>query len=141
MVLEYTLHDIPVIAKKLYALTERYTVIMFTGSLGAGKTTLIREICACAGVHEPVTSPTFTYLNIYAGQETKIYHFDLYRLQTLDSFYEAGFNEYFDASNSLVFVEWPEIILPVIHGDHVLRIDIDHKNGARVLHTSPSINL
>jgi tRNA threonylcarbamoyladenosine biosynthesis protein TsaE len=83
------------------------TVCLY-GDLGAGKTTLIKGIVeelTKTSAHE-VNSPTFTYLNIYEGEET-IYHFDCYRLENAKDFLERGLEEYLDG---LCLIEWPERI-------------------------------
>ncbi len=92
-----------------------YQVFTFNGPLGAGKTTLIRAILKKSGVQEHITSPTFTYLNVYENKQGQIfYHFDLYRLSKLDEFLVAGFQDYLYAPNSWTFIEWPAIIEPLL---------------------------
>jgi len=111
----YSLSDIPLVAKKLKELVKDCQVITFTGPLGAGKTTLIKELLKQWGIKEMVTSPTFTYLNLYeneAGQT--FYHFDLYRIGSLAGFQEAGFDEYLYEPESYTLIEWPEHILPLL---------------------------
>lgn len=80
------------------------------GSMGAGKTTLIKSICAELGSIETVTSPTFTLVNEYTdGSGEKIYHFDFYRINKIEEIFDFGFEEYID-SGSYCFMEWPELI-------------------------------
>jgi tRNA threonylcarbamoyladenosine biosynthesis protein TsaE len=103
------------LAHELYALRDRVKVYTFTGPLGAGKTTLIRELVHCWGITQPITSPTFTYVNVYeTPQEELLYHFDLYRIHSLDEFVNAGFDEFLYVENSWAFIEWPEIIRPLL---------------------------
>lgn len=86
-------------------------IFTFTGSLGAGKTTLVQLMLKQLGVTEAIQSPTYTYVCMYtAADGRKIYHFDLYRLRSLDQFMQAGFEEYLNDENGLCFIEWPEII-------------------------------
>lgn len=102
---------------QLYADTlKKQQVITFTGGLGAGKTTFIRHLLTHWGVQEScITSPTFTYVNIYKNSENvTFYHFDLYRLSTVQEFAMAGFNEYLYAPHSIALIEWPEPILPIL---------------------------
>lgn len=89
------------------------SVIFFYGGLGAGKTTFIKGLVAgVLGTSEvEVTSPTFTYLNIYRGAAT-VYHFDLYRLRDADEFLGMGFDEMFDAGG-ICCVEWAEKIASI----------------------------
>jgi tRNA threonylcarbamoyladenosine biosynthesis protein TsaE len=115
--LSYQLPDIDLAAAKiLHALTP-CRVFVLTGSLGAGKTTLSSALLRLMGVAEPVISPTFTYVNHYQdGAGHSVYHFDLYRIKTLQEFENLGFFEYFEQPNSLVLIEWPEVLLPVLGG-------------------------
>lgn len=111
----YTRSDIPLIVKKLKKLLRDCRIITFTGPLGAGKTTLIKELLRQWGVTDMVTSPTFTYLNRYKNEAGEtFYHFDLYRLKNLAEFQEAGFDEYLYEQGGHVLIEWPEIILPLL---------------------------
>ena len=85
-------------------------MVAFFGEMGAGKTTLIREICEQLGVSDTVTSPTFALVNHYmSGDGSDIYHFDFYRIEKLEEAYDLGYDEYFD-SGALCLVEWPEKI-------------------------------
>lgn len=113
--LEYSLDEVPHIAKKLKELLHNCSVLTLTGPLGAGKTTLVKELLKEYGVQDRVTSPTFTYVNLYENSdEERFYHFDLYRIKTLQDFIEAGFPEYLYQRGSLAIIEWPEVILPLL---------------------------
>ena len=84
------------------------TVIVFSGALGAGKTTFIQAICRNLGITVEVNSPTFSLVNEYftpAGDS--IFHFDLYRIDSPEELFDMGYEEYF-YSGSLCLVEWPE---------------------------------
>lgn len=90
------------------------TIVAFRGEMGAGKTTLIREIAARLGSDDVVTSPTFAIINQYAAAEGRtLYHFDFYRIDRLEEAYDFGYEEYFD-SGDLCLVEWPEKIEPLL---------------------------
>ncbi len=116
MKIVYCSKDIPFIVKKHFLpLLHRYTIFTFEGSLGTGKTTLIKELLLQAGVEDVVTSPTFNYVNSYRGRSGKVFnHFDLYRLDELNDFLETGFDEYLYKSDEINLIEWPAIIVPLL---------------------------
>lgn len=97
-------------------------IYLFYGDMGAGKTTLIKSLTEILGVDEPVTSPTFSIVNEYEGDGTKIYHFDFYRLKNQAEALDLGYEEYFYSGN-YCFIEWPEKI-PDLLPDHYVRVDI-----------------
>lgn len=122
----YTLDEVEYAARELFNLMDDCAVFTFTGSLGAGKTTLIQALLSQCGVEENIQSPTFTYVSEYANTEGQsFYHFDLYRLKDAHDFKSAGFGEYLYAPNSWAFIEWPEIIMPLLK-KRVCHIAIDH---------------
>lgn len=88
-------------------------VFLFYGDMGAGKTTLIKSLCAGLGVADEVTSPTFSIVNEYAGSSGPVYHFDFYRLKDQNEALDMGYEEYF-FSESYCFIEWPERIAGLI---------------------------
>ncbi len=111
----YNLNDLPKIVAELKTLMETHRIFAFTGSLGAGKTTLIRSLLQACGVTGVISSPTFTYVNIYSNNvNQKFYHFDLYRIVHPQEFIDAGFDEYLNDPQAYVFIEWPEIIKPLL---------------------------
>ena len=111
----FTKNDLPKVAAQLFELGDKVAVYTFTGPLGAGKTALISSMLTQAGVIEPIVSPTFTTINIYKNaQGQHFYHFDLYRMQTLEEFLAAGFQEYLYAPNSWALIEWPAVIAPLL---------------------------
>lgn len=126
----YSIDDIAHIALILKGLLKDCSVITFTGPLGAGKTTLIKQLLQSCGIKDQITSPTFTYVNEYENKTgQRFYHFDLYRLKNAEEFQAAGFDEYLYQPRSWALIEWPEIITPLFT-KKVGRISIDY-------HTSP----
>ena len=113
--LRYSYDDLESVVELLYGLMKTYPVFTFSGSLGAGKTTLIKRLLARCGVRAVVVSPTFVYVALYQnGQGETFYHFDLYRLSSLASFIESGFDEYLYVPQSWALIEWPEICEPLL---------------------------
>ena len=101
------------------------TVYTFTGEMGAGKTTFINALCRALGVEDdPTGSPTFAIVNEYRSDTTAelIYHFDLYRLESVEEALEIGVEDYFD-SGALCLLEWPERIEALLPDDTVI-VDI-----------------
>ncbi len=93
----------------------QFRIFTLQGPLGAGKTTLIRTLLGYRGVTTPITSPTFSYVNTYEDQEGIVwYHFDLYRIQSVDQFINAGFIEYLADETSYCLIEWPQVIESIL---------------------------
>jgi tRNA threonylcarbamoyladenosine biosynthesis protein TsaE len=99
-------------------------VVLVSGDLGAGKTTLIRGACRALGVEGPVTSPTFTIGQRYRGR-LPVAHLDLYRLGGLEDEDPALLDDYLD-DVSIGFVEWPAIAAPQLAGRYLLAVRIAH---------------
>lgn len=109
-----SLAELPDAAEEIIRSLGGRTIVAFRGEMGAGKTTLIREIAARLGSDDVVTSPTFAIVNQYAAAEGRtLYHFDFYRIDRLEEAYDFGYEEYFD-SGDLCLVEWPEKIEPLL---------------------------
>ena len=91
-------------------------LIVLRGDLGAGKTTLVKGIAASLGAAETedVTSPTFTLVHEYVGAKVRLYHLDLYRLETERELLTLGLEEMADGPDALVLVEWGEKFASVV---------------------------
>ena len=106
--------------------------IAIDGTLGVGKTTLVKNFCKNLGVLDHVSSPTFPIINEYSTRSNeKIYHFDFYRLNSFQEAIEIGTDLYLD-TDSYCFIEWPELILPLLNKD-VLFLSIKIEKQNRVL--------
>lgn len=105
-------------------------VVVISGEVGAGKTTLIRGACRALGVEAPVTSPTFTIGQRYQGGRFAIAHLDLYRLEDIDVEDPALLDDYL-GPEAVAFVEWPEVGVPRLAGHRVLAVGIEHAGGDR----------
>ena len=135
-----------------------HRVFAFYGKMGAGKTTFVKAICEELGVEDVITSPTFAIVNEYTASpnpseggegladkgdastsspsgrsgEVAIYHFDFYRIKRLEEVYDMGYEEYF-YSGALCFIEWPELIEPLLPDDAVRVIIEEQADGTRTV--------
>ena len=131
-------------------------VFCFYGELGAGKTTLIKEICKQLGVRDEGSSPTFSLINEYRTpsqpspkgkeldkqtsrpmgetREGVLYHLDLYRLKNESEIYDIGYEDYLFSGN-YCFIEWPEKIEQLLPEKH-LKVKIEVKKGERIIRIS-----
>lgn len=101
-------------AKLLLTNFENERVFAFYGSMGAGKTTFIKAICNELGSSDYVTSPTFALINEYTTTKGDvIYHFDFYRIKKMEEAFDLGYEDYIYSGN-YCFVEWPEMIEPLL---------------------------
>lgn len=119
-----SLSELPRVAEAVIEALDGRSVVLLRGGMGAGKTTLVSRIAALLGAEDTVTSPTFALVNQYEGQECRIYHFDFYRIDSIEEVFDLGYEEYF-YSGDLCLVEWPEKIEPLIPDDAmVVRITV-----------------
>jgi tRNA threonylcarbamoyladenosine biosynthesis protein TsaE len=106
-------------------------IILISGDVGAGKTTLIKEYCKLIGVNEVVNSPTYTLINEYLSKNGNVVHMDLYRVKNINEINELGLFDYFE--NNLVIIEWPEIILKILDLNHsILKITYLNENERKL---------
>lgn len=85
--------------------------------MGTGKTTLVKSLVKTLGSTDNVSSPTFSLVNEYRADTDKIFHFDFYRINHIEEALDMGFEEYLD-QNARVFIEWPDIVLPLVPKSH-----------------------
>ncbi len=120
------------IAAEIASRLEPGAVVLVSGDLGAGKTTFVRGAARALGVSEPVTSPTFTIGQRYAG-DLPVSHLDLYRLEGAFAAEEPGLLDDYLTPDAIAFVEWPEVAGAELDGI-TLRVAIAHAGGdARVI--------
>ena len=103
--------------KKLASFLKKGDTIVLTGDLGSGKTKLTEGILTYYGLEDEISSPTFTIVNEYIKNDTKIFHFDVYRLEDSSEFYAIGGEEYFE--NGICIIEWGEIIQDALPNDYI----------------------
>ena len=127
------LSDISSVAKAFVDEMGDKNVFAFYGEMGAGKTTFIKAICKVLGVTETIASPTFAINNEYKrGDGNPIFHFDFYRIKNMEEAYDFGYEDYF-YSGHLCFIEWPELVEPLLPENVVkVQITIDH-NEQRII--------
>ena len=108
--IEFTYHlkDIDAIAASVLEHLES-KIILFDGSMGSGKTTFINALLKAMKSNDVASSPTFSIVNEYSVPNDKVYHFDFYRIESLDEAYSFGIEDYL-SSNNWLFMEWPECI-------------------------------
>lgn len=133
MILKYGLSNLTNIAQALIDNIGERKIFAFYGEMGAGKTTLIAEICRLLGVEEAVNSPTFAIVNEYETLDKKIiYHFDCYRLQSAEDGLNIGATDYFYSGN-ICFIEWAENITSIIPEETVeVRITVLEENTRQI---------
>ncbi len=103
-----SLNDLKTPAIYLAELLNNHKIVALEGQMGAGKTTFVQTILKSIGVDELEGSPTYSLINEY--QSTlfgKVYHLDLYRLNSIDEVYDIGIEELL-YQNEVCFIEWPE---------------------------------
>lgn len=96
-------------------------IILLSGDLGAGKTTFTKGIAKGLDIKKTITSPTFTILNEYPNASIPLYHFDMYRLNSVEEAYSLGFENYFNHKNlpGIIVVEWAENVEGLIKKPYV----------------------
>lgn len=130
-----SLENIDEAARSFIELMGDRTVFAFYGDMGAGKTTFINALSRALGVEEDATgSPSFAIVNEYRSDTTAelIYHFDLYRLESVEEALDLGVEDYFD-SGALCLIEWPERIDDILPDDTVKVTVKVNPDGQRTL--------
>jgi tRNA threonylcarbamoyladenosine biosynthesis protein TsaE len=116
---QVTQFELPLVAREMLTLAGSCRVWLFSGEMGAGKTTFIKAVCTELGAVDHMSSPTFSIVNEYLTEGgAKVFHFDFFRLKSEGEAYDIGTEDYF-YSGYYCFVEWPEKILGLIPDEHV----------------------
>ena len=109
-----------------------HKIILISGEMGAGKTTLIKQILIGLNVIDNISSPTFSIINEYTTKSKDlVYHMDLYRINKIEELEEIGFFEYLESGN-LCFIEWGEIVENII-GEDYNKFNLSVNNNLRIL--------
>ncbi|MGL6022465.1 MAG: tRNA (adenosine(37)-N6)-threonylcarbamoyltransferase complex ATPase subunit type 1 TsaE [Chitinophagaceae bacterium] len=131
---EYSLSEIDKMAQLLYEKFKSYKIWTFRGDLGSGKTTLIKSISRYLEVKDIVNSPSFSIIQIYNTSYSRIYHLDLYRLKHFEDVLNIGIEDIL-LNNDYCFIEWPQVIDPLLKKTPHINIEINNKsNRIRQLH-------
>jgi tRNA threonylcarbamoyladenosine biosynthesis protein TsaE len=110
-------------------------IFAFYGGMGAGKTTFIKALCEEMQVLDYVTSPSFSLINEYKTENSgTIFHFDFYRIKSLREVYDIGYEDYFYSSD-YCFIEWPELIEPLLPSIAVKVWIREIEDGRRIIET------
>lgn len=107
------------IASRLAKALEKGSVIGFIGGLGMGKTAFTTGFVKGLGIDAQVSSPTFAICNDYIGENNRVYHFDMYRVESWDDLYSTGFFDYLD-TDAYILAEWSENIFGALPDDSVI---------------------
>lgn len=126
-----SISELNYVANQLLDFVGDSKVFLFYAAMGAGKTTLIKELCTVLGSKDNFSSPTYSIVNEYKYPGGKIFHFDLYRLQNTEELMDIGIEEYLD-SNQFCLFEWPELIESITDKNHI-KIEIEVKENIRYL--------
>ncbi|MBQ8694541.1 MAG: tRNA (adenosine(37)-N6)-threonylcarbamoyltransferase complex ATPase subunit type 1 TsaE [Bacteroidaceae bacterium] len=133
---EYTItingiEDYPQAAREFVKLLDKGRIFAFYGKMGSGKTTFIKSICEELGVKDSINSPTFAIVNEYEDRnQNTIYHFDFYRIKSIEEVYNMGYEEYF-YGDAICFMEWPELIEELLPEETVKVFVEETEGGAR----------
>ncbi len=120
-------------AKAIADLLPQYPVACFRGEMGAGKTTLIKEVCNQLGVKDDTSSPTFSIVNEYRDSRgNPVFHFDFYRIESLREAVDTGASDYLESGHACL-VEWPELIIDLIPVKHLeININLVGTNSRKI---------
>jgi len=135
MELTYTQIEISKVAEQILNNSASKT-FLFYGDMGAGKTTLIKEMVKQIGVSETPSSPSFSIVNEYDTARGPAYHFDFYRIKNTAEAYDIGVEDYFYSGN-YIFVEWPEKIAEILPDNSSTITIKKNSNGSRTLNFMP----
>jgi tRNA threonylcarbamoyladenosine biosynthesis protein TsaE len=117
--MNYTISEIHRAVENIEPYLDEYKVVLFNGPMGAGKTTLISALCRMLGSTDDVSSPTFSIVNEYDSNRGTIYHFDFYRLKSLEEAFDFGLEEYL-YSDKYCFLEWSEKVQELLPNKYLL---------------------
>lgn len=122
--------DMRALGRRVAVTLQLGDVLLLHGDLGAGKTTFTQGVAAGLGITSPIQSPTFTLVREHDASSMRLYHLDLYRLESPDDLEDIGYEIYINPPDGVSLIEWPERAgewLP----DRFLLVSISHLGGDR----------
>lgn len=108
----------------------KHNILLLKGNLGAGKTTFTQFLLDKLGSKDEVSSPTYAIVNEYDTPKGKVFHFDLYRMKSIEEVYDIGMDDYLNNA-FLCIIEWPEIYEPDLQGLPYHEMSIEIKGDFR----------
>jgi len=117
------IENISIVSEYIVSILPQKPILLLEGNLGAGKTTLVKEICKTMGINAHSASPTFGIINEYRTGTKVVYHLDLYRLKNIDEFWIIGGSEII-SGDEICLIEWPQIIYDYIEPSLSLKVNI-----------------
>lgn len=126
MEFEYNLDNLKK-ASQFILNNSKSNILLFSGVVGAGKTTLIKQLCKDLGVLDIVNSPSYSIINEYKTEEKPVFHMDLFRLKK-EELNNLGLIDYLTGENKTI-IEWPEIIINELDESYCyIKIDYNKDN-------------
>jgi len=123
---------------------EHTSIVLFDGQLGAGKTTMIKELCQHFWLITDMSSPSYSLINLHPVSQgsrfSSIAHMDLYRLKSTEEFIEIGGEDYLFDEKTLCLIEWPELALPLIDSFVGVQLEILPSGGRKLILSLVDIN-
>lgn len=135
MTITFMLKDLNQVVEKILDNTANKT-ILFYGEMGVGKTTLIKELAKKIGVIDMLGSPTYSIVNEYELDDDKLFHFDCYRLKSLEEALDIGIEDYLD-SGHWNLIEWPNLIEHLVPDENIKIEIVKNNNGSRTINFMP----
>lgn len=130
MIIEtYSAEETFAFRKRIGQLAEPGQVFTLVGDLGVGKTVFTQGVANGLGITEPISSPTFTIIQIYEEGRIPFYHFDVYRIGDIEEMEEIGYDDYF-FGEGICLIEWANLIEEILPNDIVaITIEKDLEKG------------
>ncbi|MEM7161682.1 MAG: tRNA (adenosine(37)-N6)-threonylcarbamoyltransferase complex ATPase subunit type 1 TsaE [Bacteroidota bacterium] len=125
--------ELDLLLDELKILMKDQRIFLLNGEMGSGKTTLVKRLLRSLNSEDQASSPTFSLVNEYIlPSQKRLFHFDLYRLNSSEELLSIGFEEYIDSDN-YCFIEWPELSKPFLSNEYVSITFTLHSELRRIL--------